>query len=202
MPRHNDSKERLLAVASELIWRNSYYGTSVDMICERCSLKKGSFYHHFESKEALMVAALDNGWCQFRRFLDEAFSASKAPLERFEAYLTGTLQSQEALQKQFGLVLGCPLYSLGTEIGTQEPVLRAKIDEHLRTMTRYFSSSLREAIDLGQLPACDAELLGRQILGYCEGCLSLARIQNSLDPVRHMPLGLWRLLGLPDKAAA
>jgi len=62
MPRHTDSKDKLVAVASDLIWKRSYYGTSVDMICETCGIKKGSFYHHFDSKERLMTTALQAKW--------------------------------------------------------------------------------------------------------------------------------------------
>ena len=203
MPRHTDSRERLIQTASELVWRQSYYGTSVDAICEHCQIKKGSFYHHFPSKQALVIAALDHQWQGFRHFLDESFSSSLPPIERFRTYLKGTFASQLQHFEQAHFVLGCPLYSLGTEIGTQEPEIRAKIDDHLGTMARYFTTPLRDAIASGDIPACDSELLARQILSFCEGSMSLGRIGNTLRPIQDMESGVMRLLGIAsiDRAA-
>lgn len=202
MPRHSQSRERLLETASDLIWRQSYYGTSVDMICERCGIKKGSFYHHFPSKQALVIAALDTQWQGFRHFLDEAFSPSRPPIERFRTYLNGTLANQLAHFEQTSFVLGCPLYSLGTEIGTQEPEIRVKIDEHLGTMARYFTTAIRDGMASGEIPSGDPELISRQVLTFCEGSMTLGRITNSLRPIRDMESGVMRLLGSAATAAA
>lgn len=195
MARTSDSRERLLEAASDLVWKGSYYGTSVDLICETTGLKKGSFYHHFASKEELMSAALDNAWVHFRAFLDEAFSASRSPLDRFRFYAAQTLAQQEALRERHGLVLGCPLYSLGTEIGGQEPALRKKIDEHLMLLGRYFTSTLREAQQLGAIPQQDLDATAELLLGFTEGALSLARIRNDVAPLRQLEAGILRLIG-------
>jgi TetR/AcrR family transcriptional repressor of nem operon len=194
MPRHTDSKERLVAVASELIWKRSYYGTSVDMICEACGIKKGSFYHHFESKEQLMGTALDAQWGHFKGMLDTCFSVSLSPLERFRSYARASYAAQEACYKASGTVLGCPLYALGTEIGTQEPMLREKIDLHLSVMARYFTAAVRDGVAEGSLKPCDPAQVAEQLMSYCEGALTLARIQNNLGPIRALEDGILRFL--------
>ena len=74
MPRQTDSREKLLEIASEMMWRGSYSSTSVDDICASCGIKKGSFYHHFESKEQLALEAIEEGWQRWRASLDKAFS--------------------------------------------------------------------------------------------------------------------------------
>lgn len=51
MGRTSNAKERLLEAVIELIWTGSYGSTSVDQICERAGVKKGSFYHFFESRK-------------------------------------------------------------------------------------------------------------------------------------------------------
>jgi len=42
MARPNDTKEKLLQVAFDLIWNQSYGSVSVDHICERAHVNKGS----------------------------------------------------------------------------------------------------------------------------------------------------------------
>jgi AcrR family transcriptional regulator len=53
------SKERILAAAKELFLARGYAATTVDAICEKAELTKGSFYYFFDSKEDLGLAVLD-----------------------------------------------------------------------------------------------------------------------------------------------
>src|ERR1051326_1563388 len=59
MGRVSDAKERLMDAVLELIWTGSYGSTTIDQICDKAGVKKGSFYYFFESKADLAVAALD-----------------------------------------------------------------------------------------------------------------------------------------------
>src|SRR6266852_4586261 len=62
MGRTGAAKEKLLAVAFDLIWNNSYGAVSVDQICARARVNKGSFYYYFPSKADLAVAAYEAFW--------------------------------------------------------------------------------------------------------------------------------------------
>src|ERR1700693_3422783 len=55
----NQSKERILAGAKELFLARGYAATTVDAICAKAELTKGSFYYSFDSKEDLGLAVLD-----------------------------------------------------------------------------------------------------------------------------------------------
>ena len=55
----NQSKERLLTAAKELFLARGYAATTVDAICEKAALTKGSFYYFFDSKEELGLAVLE-----------------------------------------------------------------------------------------------------------------------------------------------
>ena len=58
MGRVSDAKERLLEAAKGLIWEQSYGAVTVDAICRRAKVQKGSFYHFFDDKSELAVASL------------------------------------------------------------------------------------------------------------------------------------------------
>jgi AcrR family transcriptional regulator len=53
------SKERILAAAKELFLSRGYAATTVEAICEKAELTKGSLYYFFDSKEELGLAVLD-----------------------------------------------------------------------------------------------------------------------------------------------
>src|ERR1700761_1556783 len=86
MPRVSTAKERLTDAAMEMIWENSYGATSVDAICERANVRKGSFYYFFKSKSELAAAAIDADWNKHQPELDRIFSPSVPPLERLRLY--------------------------------------------------------------------------------------------------------------------
>src|SRR4051812_45016808 len=109
MPRVSDAKEKLTEAALGLIWTSGYGATSVDDICEKAKVKKGSFYHFFKSKAELEIAALEAHWQRSRHLLNELFAPTVPPLDRLDGYFDMILQRQGELLAQYGSVLGCPL---------------------------------------------------------------------------------------------
>lgn len=53
-PGRNQTKSRIVTAAWQLFYRYGYDHTTVDDIVEASNTSKGSFYHYFESKDALM----------------------------------------------------------------------------------------------------------------------------------------------------
>src|ERR1700679_1225152 len=163
MPRVSDAKLRLMEAARTLIWENSYGSTSVDAICLKADVRKGSFYHFFESKSTLAAEAIESDWQDKRARLDEIFSAQVAPLDRLFHYVEYVFDRQAAVHAQCGCVLGCPILSLGCEVSTQDPVIRGKIREILGRQLRYFETAIRDAHSEGAIVAPNARAKARSI---------------------------------------
>src|SRR6266545_4237929 len=51
-------RERLVAAAVELFYRNGFGAVGVDQVIASAGVTKTTFYKHFESKDDLMVAAV------------------------------------------------------------------------------------------------------------------------------------------------
>ena len=60
------ARQKLLDASLALIREKGYASTTVDELCARAGVAKGSFFHHFKDKEALAVAAADY-WSQMTR---------------------------------------------------------------------------------------------------------------------------------------
>ena len=86
MGRVSDAKERLMKAVRGLIWEGSYGGTTIDQICEKAGVKKGSFYYFFDSKADLAEASLGEEWERRRQELDAIFSPTVPPLERLKKH--------------------------------------------------------------------------------------------------------------------
>src|SRR5580698_522610 len=85
--RH-DSKTRFLDAALHVIRAKGYSATRIEDVCEAAGLTKGSFFHHFDSKEALALAAADY-WGEITGglFATAPYHDPADPLNRVLAYI-------------------------------------------------------------------------------------------------------------------
>ena len=63
-PSSQDVRERLLEAGVQTFSKSGFNGCSVQDITDAAGVPKGSFYNHFESKEALGAAALEHYWSE------------------------------------------------------------------------------------------------------------------------------------------
>lgn len=201
MGRVSDAKERLMKAVRELIWTGSYGSTTIDQICEKAGVKKGSFYYFFDSKADLAVEGIEDEWQRRRGELDSMFSATVPPLERLKKYCEFGYRFQSEVKSQCGCVLGCPLFSLGAEVSTRENRLQKKIQEILDQKRKYLETAIRDAHAAGLIHAPDAASKSRILFAYYQGLLTEARIQNNLGVLRESIRGTHELLGVKESEA-
>ena len=185
----------------ELIWTGSYGTTTIDQICEKAGVKKGSFYYFFESKAQLAAEAFDDSWEARRIELDGIFSAIVPPLDRLRKYCDFAYQVQTEIKVKYGRVLGCPQFSLGCEVCTQEDILQQKVQRMLDYKRKYIESAIRDAHASGAVDAPDPGAKAKMIMAYYEGLLTQARIQNDVEVLRDSFLGVYAILGVKEAAA-
>lgn len=195
---------KLMQVVAELMWTGSYGGTTIDDICQRANVKRGSFYYFFELKADVAVAALDQEWDRHRPELDAIFSPTVPPLERLNKYCQYGYRMQEEWKAKCGHVLGCALFALGSEVSTipEEARLTRKVQEILDQKRKYLETAVRDAHAAGLIQAPDAAAKARTLFTYYEGQLTEARIHNDLGVLRDAVHGTYELLGVKESSAA
>ncbi len=201
MPRVSDMKERLLDAAMDLIWENSYGATSVDAICDRAGAKKGSFYYFFKSKSELAAAALEDCWSKKRAEMDSIFSPTVPPLERFDRYFDFVHDRLADVQKKCGSILGCPFISVGSEVSTQDQIVRETIDRIMDRKVNYFVSAVRDAAAEGLIDAPDPVAKARALFSCYQGMMAQARIQNDIELLRGFKEVAMEVLGVKRASA-
>jgi TetR/AcrR family transcriptional regulator, transcriptional repressor for nem operon len=181
MGRTSDADQRLMDAALELVWTQSYGVVTIDDICTKAGVKKGSFYYFFDSKEQLAVAALDRLWNDdWKPKMDAMFSASIEPLERLKSYLAGVYPRAAETKARVGRMIGCPVSSVGSEVGTQECNICTKIREILGRKRRYVEAAIRDAMADGSIEAGDPSKRTVVLTSFIEGMMLQARTMN--DP--------------------
>ena len=202
MGRTSDARQRLMDAAYELIWEHSYGAVTIDAICERAAVKKGSFYYFFDSKSDLAVVAIDSWWAERKALLDEIFRSEVAPLDRLRGYLDLISKRQLNAYKANGHVLGCPLFTLGAEISTQDERIRLRICEFLDSMMDYVEQAISDGLASGEIDGRDAKAKTRLFLAYYEGVLTRARIENNPEPICRLSTDALEIIGARTSLAA
>lgn len=197
-----NTKGRLLAAALELIWAQSYGAVSVDVICANAKAKKGSFYHYFDSKSELAIAALERFWAETQPVMDQIFSAQRPPLERLRSYAEASYEEQCRLHQKMGYVVGCPFTSIGSEQCACDDGISRKSGEILLRFLSYFRSAIADAVANDSLPAIEIAAAAKRLLTYELGAMALARITNDVEPLKHIYSGWYSLLTEPPQVVS
>ena len=180
------------------MWTASYGSVSVDDICAKAEVQKGSFYHFFPSKSELAVAAIEDYWQQNRPKLDQIFSSQIPPLERIAALCDAIYESQREKHSKTGKICGCPYGSLGSEQSTLDEPLRKKSTEMFNRMSKYLEATFHDAARDGCISNGDAAVRAREVHALIEGILLQAKVQNDLKIIKSIKPAIFHQLGLAD----
>jgi len=143
-PRSAATRTKLLDAARDVIRAQGYAATTVDDICAAAGVTKGSFFHHFPSKEQLGIAAIE----QFNEtasalFASAPYSTEPDPRDRVLGYIdfrAGMLSREIA---QYTCLLGTMVH----EVYATHPDLRAACDqgmsEHVAELARDIEAAKR-----------------------------------------------------------
>lgn len=203
MKPEGETKKKLLKVAMELIWEQSYGSVGVEDICKRAGVTKGSFYFAFPSKSDLACAAFEESWQLKRPLLDQVFSSQVDAISQFEQYTDLIVKDQTEKYKTFGKMCGCPYCSIGSELSTQDENIRHKAQQMVERAIKYLTGAVRTACDEGLISEKDPAMLAKQIYDFSIGVILQAKIDNDPDVLKRLKPGVFRLLGIkrPELAA-
>jgi TetR/AcrR family transcriptional repressor of nem operon len=203
MGRTSDADQRLMDAALALMWEESYGSVTIDQICQRADVKKGSFYYFFKSKSELAVAALEGLWKEkWKPTLDACFSPSVDPLVRLKNYFETIYANQVEIKARFGKVLGCPVCTVGSEVSTQEVDVSATIRDIMSRKQRYYQSAIRDAVAQGVIEPCDPVQESLALFALLEGLVSQARIMNDPEVLRKLPTMALSMLNVKSKGGS
>jgi TetR/AcrR family transcriptional repressor of nem operon len=175
----HESKTKLLDAALRVIRAKGYAGTTVDDICHAANVTKGSFFHHFKSKDELGLAAVAHwGTMTEGLFATARYHEAQDPLERLLGYVDFRASIMGGELPDYTCLLG----TLVQETYATHPVLRAACDKGLSTHIAALVSDI-EAAKQRNVPDANwsAESVGYFIQSVLQGAFILAKAKQSAD---------------------
>ena len=163
-------REQLIDSAADVFYREGFKATGIDKVLSEAGVAKMTLYHHFRSKDDLIVAALRRRDERFRNWLVRTIEASaKEPRQRLLALF-------DALEQWFsgGDFHGCAFINAAAEFGDLADPIHATAAEHKRLLRNYLESLAEEA------GAKEPRRLAQQICLLADGAVVMAQV--SADP--------------------
>lgn len=179
----HDTQQKLLETGMEMLLRQGYNDLGVAALLEKTRIPKGSFYHHFASKEDFALQVIDLYLKEVHKGLDQCLGdTSVPPLERVRGFFEGTVEKYRGEG-----YLGCLLGGLGQELSGISETFRQKVEQCFNEIAGRIAVTLQEAVDLGDLPGeTDTQKMAELLVNCWEGAALRMRLRRDPTPLMEM----------------
>lgn len=177
------TKQRLLEVGMGMLLERGYNALGVQALLDAAEVPKGSFYHHFKSKEDFALQVIDTYMKEVHQGLDACLrDPARRPLARARSFFEAT---QEKYRGEG--YLGCLLGGLGQELSGVNEVFRIKIEQCIDYIASRMAACLGEAQRAGDLPPTANPREMAELLVNCwEGAALRTRLRRDPAPLQAM----------------
>ena len=178
-------KERLLRAGIKLFYENGFHGTTIDAVLTEAGVPKGSFYHHFGSKDAFAQAVL-NRYIQFQGQLFTTWIA-RTDLSTVDQ-LTGYFTDMSQIFIKSGFQTACLTGKFSTEVGATSDYFRPQLAAQIAMWKTQLSTLLTAGQERGDIRRDrSSEDLADAVLALIQGSFVLTlstRDEHTLTTVR------------------
>lgn len=178
-----NAREKIIAAGVEMISLTGFNATGIDPILKAAGVPKGSFYHHFGTKENFgmeVVTLFAENYAQ--KLQSYLCNTTVSPLDRIRNYLEHGLEHLA----ETNFTKGCLIGNLGQELADQSDRIRERLAEIFNSWVKLFAACIEEAQSGGALdPEQSPEALAGFILSGWEGAILRAKVMRSAEPMRN-----------------
>lgn len=193
----HQSRLKILEAATDVVRAKGYAATTVDDLCAAASVTKGSFFHHFKSKEEMVLEAVAH-WGSWTDgvFAAAPYAAAADPRARVFGYLDFRRDLLDHDVPQFTCLMG----TLVQETYATHPAVREACDRGMSSHVAFLTRDI-EAARLQYAPDASwtAESVGYFIQAVLQGSFIFAKAKQSAAIARgnltHLRRYLESLLG-------
>lgn len=177
------TREQVIAKAAALFNQLGYANASISDIMRATGLQKGGIYRHFESKEALEVAAFEFAVEELGHRFRNALADKATAGERLRA-IVAVYASIPAHPPVPG---GCPVLNAAIEADDANPALKRRVSKVLRDWHGFVTRVVSQGQAQGQLrPGVNPAAFTTTLIAALEGAIMLSKLWSSAEPMREV----------------
>jgi TetR/AcrR family transcriptional repressor of nem operon len=182
MMTKQSTREHLIDVGLELVRSAGYSATGINQILEVAKIPKGSFYHHFSTKDEFIMEVIRRYAAgeqeRWERNLDDS---PLSPLKKLRRYFKDLIATYG---RRSGPISGCLLGNLSLEVGGQNAEIRSLLSNVFDAWQNALAKTVRDAIESDELPnTTKADDLAALLVNGWEGAQVRAKACQSDKPL-------------------
>ncbi len=179
----NATRQQLLQQGMTLLLREGYQHLGISAVLEATDTPKGSFYHHFKSKEDFGLQVIDLYMSEVHAGLAQCLGdESVPPLQRVRNFFEATIEKYRGEG-----YLGCLLGGLGQELSGVSESFRRKVEQCFNEISRRIAVCLKEAVRQGHLPKdTNPQALAELVVNCWEGAALRTRLRRDPAALKEM----------------
>lgn len=169
--RRDARRRQIIDGARRGLEHKSYSDLTVDDICSAASLSKGAFYLHFESKQALLAALIDDDAAALGALIIDLEASHRPALDKIRRLLRALLERgadaghAQARADALGVML-------------TDPDVRAQFNDSVRRARTRLARWIDDAVAAGELTAVPSNALAAMLLALADGLM----LYHASDP--------------------
>ena len=178
---NHGTREELIEVGLKQIHSAGYTATGINQILELADVPKGSFYHHFASKDAFAKEILEHyNFGEQKRWESFLGDTKVSPLKRLRKYFKEMI----AIYGRRGRSAGCLLGNMTLDVAEHNPALRGVLRKSFDCWQNAIAKTIREAIEKHELPkTANADELAAVLVNAWEGAQVRTKVEQSDKPL-------------------
>ncbi len=177
-----DTRTHLVNTATSLFLNKSYGTISTSKICTAAEVNKGTFYHFFPSKAALLIATLEKYTGHTVAKLQEIQTENLPPEQKVRALFEVPTQINMQWQEDQDRMTGCLISNIGHELSTVDEQIRAATQKCITSLIAAVKPTVQEFSDKKGLDL-PVDKATEQLVAMIQGGLTLAKVFNSTEHI-------------------
>ncbi|MEQ9314790.1 MAG: TetR/AcrR family transcriptional regulator [Henriciella sp.] len=167
------ARTKLLDAALSMVRQKGFAATSVDELCKEAGVTKGAFFHHFDSKEALGVAAADH-WSETTgaMFAAAPYHQIEDPVERVLGYIQLRRDLLHGEEAEYTCLVGTMVQEAYTSAPAIRDACKTSIFGHAATLEDDIEAAIKAR---GLTPDWTAKSLALHTQAVLQGAFILAK---------------------------
>lgn len=179
-----------------MLLRHGYNDLGIQSLLESTGVPKGSFYHHFKSKQDFALQVVDLYMVEVHEGLDSTLGdQGLPPLDRVRAFFESTGEKYRS-----DGFLGCMLGGLGQELAGVSEVFQNRIEGCLSEIAGRIAECFEDARGRGHIPPeSNPQLMANLMVDCWEGAALRSRLRRDSAPLETMLDFYFSAVALPGE---